>query len=146
MKRTASLLVPALILSVSLAGCAGEDSSPGSSASPVGSPTADATSPSPSVAPSPSPSPSPTAQVIAVTVAGGVVTGVEPRVEVGLNDDVIIRVTSDIAEEVHLHGYDLSKAVAAGGTVEIPFTADIPGGFEVELEESGKTLFQLRVS
>lgn len=144
MSRTLSLLVPALVLSASLSGCAGDDTTPEASAPTAASPSAEALASTP--APDPSPSPSPSAQVIDVTVAGGVVTGVDARVEVGLNTQVVIRVTSDVAEEVHVHGYDLSKPVAAGGTVEIPFTASIPGGFEAELETSGKTLFQLRVA
>ena len=44
-------------------------------------------------------------------------------------------VKSDVADEVHLHGYDISRDVPAGGTVRISFTATLPGRFEVELEE-----------
>ncbi|MBC7373896.1 MAG: hypothetical protein H7323_07895 [Frankiales bacterium] len=88
----------------------------------------------------------PTPRVIAVAVAGGMVTGVDSRVAARLGEQLVVRVTSDVADEVHVHGYDLRADVAAGGTVEIPLTAAIPGGFEVELEGSGQTLFQLRVS
>lgn len=88
----------------------------------------------------------PAPRVIAVTVAGGTVTGVDSRVAASLGEQLVIRVTSDVADEVHLHGYDLRADVAAGGTVDIPLTATIAGGFEVELEGSGQTLFQLRVS
>ncbi len=97
--------------------------------------------PSPSVA-----SAVPGPRVIAVTVAGGTVSGVESRVAARLGEQLVVRVTSDVADEVHLHGYDLRAEVPAGGTVDIPLTATIPGGFEVELEGSGRTLFQLRVS
>lgn len=91
-------------------------------------------------------SPSPAARVIEVGVVGGMVTGPGSRVEVVLGEELVVRVTSDVAEEVHVHGYDERADVPAGGTVEIPFTADIPGGFEVELEGSGQLLFQLRVA
>lgn len=84
--------------------------------------------------------------VISVTYAGGRVSGVQTREAVALGSQVTIRVTSDIAAEVHLHGYDKMVDVPAGGTAEIPFTADIPGSFECELEGLGKLLFQLRVS
>ena len=40
---------------------------------------------------------------------------------------VRFQVTSDIAEEVHVHGYDLHKDVAAGGTVIFNFPASISG-------------------
>lgn len=145
MPRRALLLVPALALTASLTACAGSDPAPESPPPPPAA-AAEPSASAASLAPSPSPSPTPTAQVIDVTVAGGAVTGVGARVEVGLGEQVVIRVTSDVADEVHLHGYDLKADVAPGGTVEIPFTATIPGGFEVELENSGKTLFQLRVA
>ena len=94
----------------------------------------------------PAAAPSPSARVIDVTLAGGTVTGVSSRVEAALGERLVIRITSDVADEVHVHGYDERATVPAGGTVEIPLTADIPGGFEVELEESGRLLFQLRVA
>ena len=59
---------------------------------------------------------------------------------------VEVVVTSDVAEKVHVHGYDISTEVGAGETARLRFTADIPGIFEVELEESGKLLFELTVS
>jgi hypothetical protein len=59
---------------------------------------------------------------------------------------VLIQVASDVADEVHLHGYDLKVEVASGSSAEIEFVADIPGVFEVELEEAGLLLFELAVS
>ena len=62
-----------------------------------------------------------------------------------LGQTVVIKVTSDIADEIHLHGYD-KKADAAPGTVAtITFKADKPGIFEVELEKKGLKLFELEV-
>ena len=66
--------------------------------------------------------------------------------ELRLGEQVVLRVSSDVAEEVHVHGYDLEQAVPAGGSADIPLTASIPGVFEVELHESGKALYQLRVA
>ena len=37
-------------------------------------------------------------------------------------DDIRFRVESDVAEEVHFHGYDVAEDVAAGGSVEF----DVP--------------------
>jgi hypothetical protein len=45
-------------------------------------------------------------------------------------------VESDVAEEVHLHGYDVAIEVAAGGEAEFDVPATIEGVFEVELEHS----------
>ncbi len=88
----------------------------------------------------------PAPRVVAATVNAGTVSGVDSRVPARLGEQLVVRVTSDATDEVHVHGYDLHAEVPAGGTVEIPLTATIPGGFEVELEGSGQTLFQLRVS
>jgi hypothetical protein len=84
------------------------------------------------------------AVTIEVGYAGGSITGGGRR-SAALGQAVIIKVTSDIADEVHLHGYD-KKADAAPGTVAtITFVADKPGIFEVELEKKGLKLFELEV-
>jgi len=108
-------------------------------------PSATATA-SATAAPSPAPSPSPSGTVVEVTYAGGQVTGVGPRVPVKLGEQVVLRFTSDVVEEIHVHGYDLYADLTPGQTEEISFTADIPGSFEVELHEAGRPLFQLRVA
>ncbi|WP_436792718.1 hypothetical protein [Actinospongicola halichondriae] len=85
------------------------------------------------------------ASVIEVTVDGGEVAG-GGRTKVALGDPVTIRVTSDVADHIHLHGYDVMVDVAAGETVDLTFDATIPGVFEVELEESGLQLLELEIS
>lgn len=116
------------------------------------SPTAAAPTATPSPPPSPSPSspsaaPSPAASdTIDVGYAGGAVTGDTGRVKVPLGEMVTINVTSDVADEAHLHGYDLSEPIAPGETVTLTFTASIPGVFELELEDIGKQLLSLQVA
>jgi len=85
---------------------------------------------------------------LAITVgyADGSVEVPEDRYELSRHDIVEITITSDVAEEVHVHGYDISREVAAGGTTTLRFTVDIPGVFEVELELSGQPLFELTVT
>lgn len=87
----------------------------------------------------------PAGTVVEVTVADGAVAG-PGTAAVDLDDEVVLRVTSDVADEVHVHGYDLTAAVAAGATAELTFTADLPGVFEVELEGAGLPLVELEVS
>jgi hypothetical protein len=55
-------------------------------------------------------------------------------------------VRSDTADEVHFHGYDIAKEVSAGGEVSFDVPAEIEGVFEVELEELGIQLAEVRVS
>ena len=67
------------------------------------------------------------------------------RAKVEQGERVVIVVSSDVDDEVHVHGYDVSRPVAAGGTVQLPFRATIPGRFEVELEERGVPIGELTV-
>ena len=85
---------------------------------------------------------------VEVTIADGKVAPDPSRkVEVAAGDRVHLRVTSDHADEIHVHGYDIEKEVSAGGTVTIDFTADIPGQFEVEVHHmSPGLLFTLVVN
>ena len=54
-------------------------------------------------------------------------------------------VESDVADHVHLHGYDVSQDVAAGGKVEFDVPATIEGVFEVELEDRVVPLAEITV-
>ena len=50
----------------------------------------------------------------------------------------------DVADHVHLHGYDMLRDVAPGRPAQISFRATIPGRFEVELEDRGLQILDLR--
>ena len=82
---------------------------------------------------------------IVVEVKGNKVSGVEDTVEVAVGEEVILVVSSDKPDEVHVHGYDETDDVGPKERAEIEFTADIPGVFEVELEEAAQLLFELQV-
>ncbi len=60
-------------------------------------------------------------------------------------DRVRFKVDSDVADEVHVHGYDLMEDVSAGGTARFSFEATIEGRFEVELENAGVQIAELEV-
>ncbi|WP_157429486.1 hypothetical protein [Actinomadura oligospora] len=53
--------------------------------------------------------------------------------------------TSDIADEFHLHGYDRELELAAGRPGTLRLVASVPGVFEAELHHSGARLFELQV-
>jgi FtsP/CotA-like multicopper oxidase with cupredoxin domain len=63
---------------------------------------------------------------------GAPVGGVQ-EIEVDKGDPVRIDVTSDVPAELHVHGYEITKEVAAGKTARLGFGASIEGVFEVEL-------------
>ncbi len=67
------------------------------------------------------------------------------RATVKQGDNVVLVVRSDVADEIHLHGYNLMQDVEAGGTAKITFVASVPGRFEAELEQSGVQLAELTV-
>jgi len=87
----------------------------------------------------------PAGQRIEVQVSGGEVSGNTGRVPVAAGEHVTLVLTSDVADEVHVHGYDLEAELSPGQPTEIAFDATIPGVFEVELHEAGTQLLSLQV-
>lgn len=83
---------------------------------------------------------------VAIVVENGAPKGGIVRKTVSKGDHVVLVVTSDVADEIHLHGYDMKKDVPAGGTIGLPFTATLPGRFEVELEQRGVQIADLTVN
>ncbi len=138
-RLTAALLGVTCALAVS--GCAGT-AAPGpaaagsSSSSTARTATGSATT---------EPAPAPASQRIEVTVAGGRVDGGTDRVPVRAGTPVTLVVTSDAADEVHVHGYDLSADLAPGTPATVEFDATVPGVFEVELHDAGTLLLSLQV-
>ena len=80
-----------------------------------------------------------------IEVAENGVAGGPVRATVKQNRRVVLVVRSALADEIHLHGYDLSADVEAGGTARISFEATIPGTFEIELESRGLQIGELTV-
>jgi hypothetical protein len=84
-------------------------------------------------------------EVPVIEVEGGEPVGGVQELEVPQGGEIRFIVRSDVAEEVHLHGYDVSQDVAAGGKVEFKVPADIEGVFEVELEHSHVPIAEISV-
>jgi hypothetical protein len=76
---------------------------------------------------------------------GEPVDGVQ-ELEYNAGDQISFTVDSDVADEIHVHGYDLMKDVPAGGSVSFSFPAEIEGIFEVELEGRKEQIAELRVN
>ena len=55
-------------------------------------------------------------------------------------------ITSDAADEIHVHGYDIYEDVPAGGRARVRFKADAAGIFEIEMHGSGQQIASLRVN
>jgi hypothetical protein len=86
------------------------------------------------------------AAIPTIVVKNGKPVGGVQELEFERGDEVRFRVTSDVSDEVHLHGYDIAKEVQAGGSVSFDFPADIEGVFDAELEERKEQIIELRVN
>jgi hypothetical protein len=141
----AALAIIALVVSVS---CGGDDDSPtvaSDTPASTAAPTTAGGSTATTVAPATSVAPTTTAgTVLSVTFRGGSVEGAS-RQRATLNQPVTVRVTSDVTDHVHVHGYDKFADVAPGKVGEVTFVANVPGVFEVELERSRRLLFTMEV-
>lgn len=80
-----------------------------------------------------------------IVIEGTTVTG-GGTLSVPVGETVTLRITSDIADEVHIHGYDLVLDLEAGVQSEISFAADIPGVFEIETHHSRLVIANLEAS
>jgi hypothetical protein len=117
-----------------------KDSKGGSTTSTTTTTRPDTATTTEAVEPPPRPKPP------SIVVRDGKPVGGVKDIEVDKGDRVEFTVRSDVAEEVHVHGYDVSKDVEAGGRVSFGFKADIDGSFEVELEHSAEQIADLRVN
>jgi hypothetical protein len=138
MARPRQVLAGAVLICFLLAGC-GSDDGDGQAAATTATSSATSTSEATTSTAGFS------GKLIEIRVIGDQVETAERRVTVATGEKVRIRVQSDVADEVHVHSYDLKKDVAPGKPAVIEFTADVPGSFEVELEEAHRKLIDLQV-
>lgn len=74
-------------------------------------------------------------EVATIEVKGGQPVGGVQELSFDRGEEIRFVVESDVADEIHFHGYDIEKEVPAGGSVEFAVPATIEGVFEVELHE-----------
>ncbi|MFE5805957.1 hypothetical protein [Streptomyces sp. NPDC056491] len=96
-------------------------------------------------APSQSAAPEQADRTVTITVRDGKVSPAPARTELRRGERVALRVTSDRADTLHVHGYDKELALPAGQEATLILTADRTGLFEVETHESSLVLTQLLV-
>jgi FtsP/CotA-like multicopper oxidase with cupredoxin domain len=88
-----------------------------------------------------SPPPPPEPEVTRIRIRGGSVVGGAKDIEVERGDAVRIVVTSDAPDEIHLHGYDITRNAAPGQPGRFRFKANAEGAFEIEshvAEDAGR--------
>ncbi len=141
-RRSVVLVLAALVLSASglvLASCGGGDDE----AATTETTTTETTTTTTETITTTEEPPGPT--VVRIAVVDGVPKGGIVRTTVERNDRVVLVVTSDVADHIHLHGYDIMRDVAPGSPARLSFKATIPGRFEVELEDRGVQIADLTV-
>lgn len=151
MKGLATLCA-VLVGAFALAGC-GDDSASDEGAStetvatmPVETETTPAETTPAETTPTETTPAAPKPTTIAIRVVGGVPQGGIARPKLNKGDRAVIVVRADAGEAIHMHGYDLEKQVTPGKPVRLPFTATIPGRFEVELHHPDTLLAVVTVS
>ncbi|WP_435970913.1 hypothetical protein [Streptomyces sp. Qhu_M48] len=107
-------------------------------------PTASAPTASATSAP-PSPRPTEPGRTVTLTITGRTVSPPPSRIELKKGELLTLRVTSDRADTLHVHGYDRELPLSPGTPATLTLTVDHTGLFEVETHESGLVLTQLVV-
>ena len=146
--RPAAMLFALVESSLALAGCGG--SSQGDATTETGTDTVQTTTPAPTTSDTTAETATTTTaasrpRTITVVVESGRPRGGIARPTVAKGDKVVVDVRTDAGEEVHLHGYDIEKPVTPGTPVRIPFTANLPGRFELELHHPDALLAVIEV-
>ena len=138
------LLVPVLLAAgvLSLAACGGDNGTAENPPPPTTSATTTLPLPPP---PPPQQPPEPAVTTVRIVVRDGKVVGGLKQATVDQGQRVVLVVSSDVADEVHLHGYDKMVDVTPGSPARLPFVASIPGRFEVELEDRGLQIADIEV-
>ena len=119
----------ALVLLVGLTACGGDgDTDPPASSQSAGTGSADG-------------------DTVAVTVTreGGTFTPNGERVELGVDQTLVLTITADEAGEFHVHSTPEQEIEYDAGTSEHEITVDRPGVVEVESHEPASIVLQLEV-
>jgi hypothetical protein len=88
----------------------------------------------------------PTRLVIDVDIKGGNVTPTNEQLQAAVKEQIIIRVNSDAADELHVHSTpDHSFNVEAKPMQSFQFNVDVPGTVDVELHKLNKTIATIQV-
>ena len=86
------------------------------------------------------------APVVDVTIAKGQVTPTNATLQAKVKQQIILHVTSDAADELHVHSVpDRKYEVAAAPNQTFQFSVDVPGNVEVELHHLDRTIATISV-
>jgi len=147
--KAVAMLFAVVAGGLALAGCGGDGPSETTAATTAATPpaatnemTVTLTTPATPATPA---AEKPKPRTITIVVRQGRPQGGIQRPAVEKGERVVLVIRADAGEQVHLHGYDIEKAVTPGTPVRIPFTANVPGRFELELHHPDALLAVVEV-
>jgi heme/copper-type cytochrome/quinol oxidase subunit 2 len=83
---------------------------------------------------------------VEVTIAKGQVTPVNATLQARVNQPITFRVTSDVADELHVHSVpDHEFRIAAAPNQTFQFSVGVPGNVDVELHHLDRTVATIQV-
>jgi hypothetical protein len=139
-QRFTFLGIAVVIAAVALILLAGGEDETGKRANSTPTPTPTPTATAAEGEETPTPTPTPTPKPPPLLQAGKV-----RKLTFDEGDTVRFRVRSDTEDEIHIHGYDITKEVEPDKTAMVSFKASITGIFEIEFHGSGTQIAELRV-
>ncbi len=83
----------------------------------------------------------PKPEVTRIEIRGGEVVGGPAEITAKNGDTVVIVVSADAPDDIHLHGYDIEKKAGPGQPARFRFKANAEGEFELEshvAEDAGR--------
>jgi sporulation-control protein spo0M len=136
--RVLTLLAAGIMLTAGCGGGGGSDNAQSSSATP----SASTVSPSDmqnDQAP-------PERLDIDVTIKGGEVNPTNAQLQAKTNEQIVVKVNSDVADELHVHSTpDHTFKVEAKPAQQFQFSVNVPGNVDIELHHLNKTIATVQV-
>ena len=84
--------------------------------------------------------------LIDVTIKGGEINPTNAQLEAKTNEQIVVKVNSDVADELHLHSTpDHTFKIEAKPAQQFQFTVAVPGKVDIELHQLGKTIATVQV-
>ena len=81
-----------------------------------------------------------------ISIAGGEVKPLNEQLQAKLNQPIIVKVTSDTEDELHVHSNpEHTFVVKPGSPQTFQFAVSVPGRVDVELHKAGKTVATISV-
>jgi len=136
-------LVCVALAGLAVASCGGDDDGDATSTDTATQTTQPPTTTTTTTTTTTPPPPGPTE--VRVRVVGGSPQGGIVRESTDKGDRVVVIVTSDVSDHVHVHGYDRFADVGPGKRARIAFRATLPGRFVIELEDRHAQIAELTV-